>query len=56
MYNKMSCALHCERNIRYGKNRMSFKQTVLLACDKRGGLQDDEVRRRVQGAVLDRTS
>ena len=36
-----------------GKNRMSFTQTVLLACDKRDGLQADEVRRRVQGAVSD---
>ena len=36
-----------------GKDRLPFKQRILLICDQRNDLQADEVRLRVQGAVSD---
>ena len=36
-----------------GKDRMPFKQSILLGCDQRNDLLADDVRLRVQGAVSD---
>ena len=36
-----------------GKDRMPFKQSILLVCDQRNDLQADDIRLRVQGAVSD---